>query len=192
MLAIADTVKETANETIKQLDKLGINTFMITGDNRQTAEAIAKQIGIKRENIFAEVMPDGKEKIIKSLKLGYELLAKLPTNYVAFVGDGINDAPALASADVGIAMGTGTDVAMEAAGITLVNKNLMSVVSAIKLSKQTMRTIKFNLFWAFAYNVILIPVAMMGLINPIFASGAMAFSSISVITNSLFLKKAKI
>jgi Cu+-exporting ATPase len=192
MLAIADTVKETANETIKQLDKLGINTFMITGDNQQTAEAIAKQIGIKRENIFAEVMPEGKEKIIKSLKLGYELLAKLPTNYLAFVGDGINDAPALATADVGIAMGSGTDVAIESAGITLVNKNLMSVVSAIKLSKQTMRTIKLNLFWAFAYNVILIPVAMMGKINPIFASGAMAFSSISVITNSLFLKKAKI
>ncbi len=191
LIAIADTVKETAHEAVQQLQKLGINVFMITGDNRQTAQAIAVQVGIKKENVLAEVLPEEKEKKVKELKSRGRIYATRP-DVVAFVGDGINDAPALASSDVGIAMGTGTDVAIEAAGITLVNRNLMSVVSAIKLSKQTMKTIKLNLFWAFAYNVILIPVAMMGLISPILASGAMAISSISVVTNSLFLKKAKI
>lgn len=184
LIAIADTVKETAREAVQQLQNLRINVFMITGDNGQTAQAIAVQVGIKKENVLAEVLPEEKEKKVKELKRNNQI--------VAFVGDGINDAPALASSDVGIAMGTGTDVAIEAAGITLVNKNLMSVVSAIKLSKQTMKTIKLNLFWAFAYNVVLIPVAMLGWISPILASGAMAFSSISVVTNSLFLKKAKI
>ncbi len=186
LLAIADTVKESAKEAIKKLRDLEIETFMITGDNRQTALAIASQVGIKKENVFAEILPEGKEKQITILK------RSLQDGKVAFVGDGINDAPALATADVGIAIGTGTDVAIEASGITLVNKNLSSVVSAIKLSKQTMKTIKMNLFWAFAYNVVLIPVAMMGWINPVLASGAMAISSISVITNSLLLKKAKI
>ncbi|MEK7521953.1 MAG: copper-translocating P-type ATPase, partial [Patescibacteria group bacterium] len=189
LIAIADTVKETAHEAVQQLQKLGINVFMITGDNRQTAQAIAVQVGIKKENVLAEVLPEEKEKKVKELQ-GRE--QKFLFRTVAFVGDGINDAPALASADVGIAMGSGTDVAIEASGITLVNKNLMSVVSAIKLSKQTMKTIKLNLFWAFAYNIVLIPVAMMGWISPILASGAMAISSISVVTNSLFLKKAKI
>jgi len=134
------------------------------------------------------VLPEEKEKKVKELKSKIQDLK----SKIAFVGDGINDAPALAAADVGIAMGSGTDVAIDAAGITLVNKNLMSVVSTIQLSKQTMKTIKFNLFWAFAYNIVLIPVAMMGWISPILASGAMAISSISVVTNSLFLKKAKI
>lgn len=189
LIAIADTVKETAREAVQQLQNLRINVFMITGDNRQTAEAIASQVEIKKENVLAEVLPEEKEKKVKELQ-GRE--QKFLFRTVAFVGDGINDAPALASADVGIAMGSGTDVAIEAAGITLVNKNLMSVVSAIKLSKQTMKTIKLNLFWAFAYNVILIPVAMMGWISPILASGAMAISSISVVTNSLFLKKQKL
>ncbi|MFA6513422.1 MAG: heavy metal translocating P-type ATPase [Patescibacteria group bacterium] len=195
LIAIADTIKESAKEAILTLNKLGIETVMITGDNQETAKAIAKQVGIKQENVFAEVMPEDKEKKVRELQGRGRIYATRiinQANVVAFVGDGINDAPALAAADIGIAMGTGTDVAIEAAGITLVNKNLMSVVSAIKLSKQTMKTIKLNLFWAFAYNVILIPVAMLGWISPILASGAMAFSSISVITNSLLLKKAKI
>ena len=180
--AASDPVKENAKKAVLRMKELGLEVAMITGDNKKTAEAIGKEISIDR--IFAEVLPEDKEKYVKKLQD--------EGKFVAMVGDGVNDAPALASSDVGIAMGTGTDVAIEAAGITLVNKNLMSVVSAIKLSKQTMKTIKLNLFWAFAYNVILIPVAMMGWISPILASGAMAISSISVVTNSLLLKKAKI
>jgi len=182
LIAIADTVKESAKEAILTLNKMGIETVMITGDNLATATAIGKNLGIRK--VLAEVMPQDKEREVKKIQKEGKV--------IAMVGDGINDAPALAVADIGIAMGTGTDVAIEAAGITLVNKNLISVVSAIKLSKQTMKTIKLNLFWAFAYNIVLIPVAMMGWISPILASGAMAISSISVITNSLLLKRAKI
>jgi len=202
MIAIADTIKETAKVAIQGLDQMGIESYIVTGDNRQTAQAIAKQLGIEKENVFAEVLPVDKEKIVNRLK--FEIRnSYLPAGkakfensrqrrVVAFVGDGINDAPALATADVGMAMGSGTDVAIETADITLVNKDLRSVTKAINLSKQTMKTIKLNLFWAFAYNVILIPVAMMGKINPIFASAAMALSSVSVVTNSLLLKRVRL
>ncbi|MBI4096497.1 MAG: copper-translocating P-type ATPase [Candidatus Levybacteria bacterium] len=197
LIAVADTVKDSAKEAIKQLNNLAIETVMITGDNQRTANAIAKQIGIKK--VFAEILPQEKEEILKQAKYPEGIQNDNGKKIVAFVGDGINDAPALAAADVGIAMGTGTDVAIEAAGITLINKDLRTVASAIELSKKTMRTIKLNLFWAFGYNVILIPVAMGVLypffhllLSPIFASVAMATSSISVVANSLLLKKAKI
>jgi Cu+-exporting ATPase len=194
-IAVADTVKISAKKGVETLKDKGIEVVMITGDNQHTAYAIAEQIGISRTNIYAEVIPQDKEKIVRDL----QIRNSNKHNIVAFVGDGINDAPALAAADIGIAMGSGTDIAIEAADIILINKDLQAVTSAIELSKKTMRTIKMNLFWAFGYNVILIPVAMgvlypfFGLLlNPIFASVAMALSSISVVTNSLLLRKVKI
>lgn len=178
LIAIADTLKDEASETVKSLQQMGIDTWMITGDNEATAKAIAKQAGIK--NVMASVLPQEKAEKVRQLKS------------VAFVGDGINDAPALAASDVGIAMGTGTDVAIESSGITLLNKDLRSVVGAIKLSKSTLSVIKQNLFWAFGYNVTLIPAAMLGILNPILAAFAMAASSISVVGNSLRLKGIKV
>ncbi len=189
LIAVADTVKESANEGVKALQDKGIEVVMITGDNQRTAHAMAQKIGITR--VLAEVLPHQKEEEIRKIKKEGKI--------VAMVGDGINDAPALAIADVGIAMGSGTDVAIESADIILVNKDIRSVAAAIVLSQKTMRTIRLNLFWAFGYNILLIPVAM-GLLypffqivlNPIFASVAMASSSVSVVTNSLLLKRVKI
>jgi P-type Cu+ transporter len=184
ILAIADTIKDTAEKAIQKLQNLGIEIIMITGDNEKAAQTIASQLGISR--VLANVLPDGKEQAVRKIQAeGKNLPAG--RRIVAMVGDGINDAPALAAADISIAMGTGTDVAIEAADITLINKDLNSVYSAIILSKKTISVIKQNLFWAFAYNSILIPVAMIGRINPIFASIAMTASSISVVANSLTL-----
>ncbi|MEK7498939.1 MAG: heavy metal translocating P-type ATPase [Patescibacteria group bacterium] len=189
LIAVADIIKESAREGLVALQKLGIEVAMITGDNERTANAIGRSLGITR--ILAEVLPDQKEAEVRKIQAEGKV--------VAMVGDGINDAPALAPANVGIAMGSGTDVAIEAADITLINKDLKSVAVAIVLSKKTMRTIRLNLFWAFGYNIVLIPVAMgvlypfFGiLLNPIFASVAMATSSISVVANSLLLKRKKI
>jgi Cu+-exporting ATPase len=189
-VAVADTLKESAKYMVEKLKKKNIQVWMITGDNKATAEAIASQVGI--ENVIAEMLPEEKSKNVSDIK-------QKTQGVVAFVGDGVNDAPALAAADVGIAMGSGTDVAIESAGITLLNKDLTSVVEAIELSRKTMRTIKENLFWAFGYNVILIPVAMgvlypiwKILLNPELAAFAMAASSISVVANSLRLKGVKI
>jgi P-type E1-E2 ATPase len=191
IIVIADTIKEDSKDTISKFESSMVDVYMITGDNENTANAIAKKAGIKGSHIYSGVAPQDKEKKVQDLqKKGYR---------VVMVGDGINDAPALAAADIGIAMGTGTDIAMETGQITIMNGSLSGVYSAWRLSKNTMKTIKENLFWAFAYNIILIPVAagvlypFIGvLLNPMIASAAMAASSVTVVSNSLRLRGTKL
>lgn len=184
IIAVADQIKENAKESIRRLKEKGIAVYLLTGDNKRTAEAIGRECGIAAENVQSEVLPEDKAaKVIALQEKGLK---------VAMVGDGINDAPALATADIGIAMGTGTDIAMETADITLMNGDLNSVANTIDLSQSTLRKIKQNLFWAFIYNTIGIPFAALGFLNPIVAGGAMAFSSVSVLLNSLSLNRKKL
>jgi len=182
ILAVADSLKDDSILAIQELEKMGIKTIMLTGDNRRTAEAIAKKVGISQ--VLAEVLPDGKVNAIKELQEKVGL--------VAMVGDGINDAPALTQANVGIAIGTGTDIAIEASDVTLVSGNLLSVVKAIKLSQATFKKIRQNLTWAYGYNILAIPLAILGLLHPVIAEIAMASSSVSVVTNANRLRKVNI
>jgi P-type Cu+ transporter len=179
VLVVSDTVKPTSAGAIAELRRLGLEPVLLTGDNARAAAAVAARVGV--DNVIAEVPPAGKVAVIKQLQAAGRV--------VAMVGDGVNDAAALAQSDLGMAMGTGTDVAIEASDLTLVRGDLMAVPDAVALSRRTLRTIKTNLFWAFAYNVAAIPLAAAGLLNPLISGAAMAFSSVFVVSSSLRLRR---
>jgi P-type Cu+ transporter len=179
VFAVADTVKPTSADAVTRLKRLGLRPVLLTGDNEATARAVADEVGI--DEVIADVLPAGKADVVRRLQAGGRV--------VAMVGDGVNDAPALAQADLGLAIGTGTDVATEASDLTLISGDLRGAADAIRLSRRTLRTIKSNLFWAFAYNIVLVPVAMLGFLNPLFAGAAMAISSVFVVSNSLRLRR---
>ncbi len=181
VIVVADTIKDTSAAAIAQFRELGLRPVLLTGDNRRAARSVAAQVGIEPDDVIAEVLPAGKVAAITDLQAGGAT--------VAMVGDGVNDAAALAQADLGLAMGTGSDVAIEASDLTLVHGDLRAAADAIRLSRSTLKTIKGNLFWAFAYNVAALPLAALGLLNPLIAGAAMAFSSVFVVTNSLRLRR---
>lgn len=183
VLEVADAVKETSAEAITRLRALGLTPILLTGDNEAVAQSVAREVGIAPEDVIAEVLPQDKVDVVKRLQG--------EGRSVAMVGDGVNDAAALAQADLGLAMGTGTDAAIEAGDLTLVRGDLRAAADAIRLARRTLGTIRSNLFWAFAYNVAALPLAAAGLLNPMLAGAAMAFSSVFVVGNSLRLRSFK-